>query len=220
MMYDGSMLAAAPLAPPLWFLGGLLLILGASTAMFVLLVRRSTTRRPWLALGDWAEANGFILRAAPRASGPGILEALGVGRPKVLICLNDTDTWLVQIEASLRAEGQISSRWNLLIRRITGEWPTTGLRPAAHGRSILDFFSLSDMQAMSPSERFTLYGEQATAARAVASSALRGLLPPDIGLVLLDHYLMLDFSARPFDPLELERLDDLAEQLTVHLPRL
>jgi len=73
---------------------------------------------------------------------------------------------------------------------------------------------------MSPSERFTLYGEQATAARAVASSALRGLLPPDIGLVLLDHYLMLDFSARPFDPLELERLDDLAEQLTVNLPRL
>jgi len=37
---------------------------------------------------------------------------------------------------------------------------------------------------------------------------------------LRDHYLMVDFSARPFDPLEVERLDDLAEQLTVHLPRL
>ena len=208
------------LAPPLWFPGLLVLILAGSTAMFVLLVRRWTTRRPWLALADWAEINTFQLRSAPLASVPQILGLLGGKAPKVLVSLNDEDTWLAQIETGSDPAGGQAQRWNLLLRRITGTWPTTGLRPAKHARSILDFFALSDMQAMSPSERFTLYGEQATAARAVASSALRGLLPPDVGLVLLDHYLILDFSTRPFDPLELERLDDLAEQLTAHLPQL
>src|SRR5437899_174862 len=35
---------------------------------------------------------------------------------------------------------------------------------------------------------------------------------------LVGENLVLDFSARPFDPLELERVDGLAEQIVLHLP--
>jgi hypothetical protein len=44
------------------------------------------------------------------------------------------------------------------------------------------------------------------------------LLPPDVGLLLAGENLVLDFSTRPFDPLELQRVDALAEQIVMHLP--
>jgi hypothetical protein len=44
------------------------------------------------------------------------------------------------------------------------------------------------------------------------------LLPADIGLLLVEQNLVLDFSSRPFDPLEMQRIDALAEQIVLHLP--
>src|SRR6185436_12208939 len=108
----------------------LLLILGASSTMFVLLVRRWTTQRYWLAMGEWAVANGFEMRVGERAGGPEILGALTKPSPKVHTSLNDADTWLVQIETSTEAGTRVSpQRWNLLFRKLTVKWPTTGLRP-------------------------------------------------------------------------------------------
>src|SRR5688572_7985084 len=206
----------------------LLAILAASGVMFWMLVRRWTQQQHWMALSEWAEANRFTLNGQDRAVRPGLLLRLGTaGRdPRVLLSLHDADTTIVQVEAMPQAGQQAGqhepsaapARWNLLVRRLEVIWPTTGLRPQAHAHSVLDFFKLSDMQAMSPSERFVLYGQEAGAARALAASLVRGLLPPDIALLLVGNDLVLDFSTRPMDPLTLQRVDALAEQIVSHLP--
>jgi hypothetical protein len=82
----------------------------------------------------------------------------------------------------------------------------------------LDYFQLEEMRAMAPTERFVLYGAEARAARALGKSSVAALLPADVGMMLVDKNLVLDFSSRPFDPLELERIDALAEQIVTHLP--
>ena len=202
-------------------------VLVASSVMFWVLVRRWTADRTWQSLTEWAEANRFRLRGERQAEVPEVVRLLSKPPPRVLLSLNDEDTTLVQVETPLTpaaspeggspAEAK-PARWNLLVRKLESAWPMTGLRPQGHAHSVLDFFPLHDMQAMSPSERFVLYGAEATAARELAKSPVRGLMPPDVGLVLVGHSLVLDFSARPFDALTLQRIDALAEQLVTHLP--
>jgi hypothetical protein len=198
----------------------LLAILVASTAMFWFLVARSTGQRQWLALADWAQANEFKLHGEKNAIFPEALATLLQPPPRVLISLNDPDTALVQIETQRNSDGTWeSARWNLLVRRIETAWPVTCARPRGHSRSIFDYLPLLSMYANASSERFVLYGAEQVSVRALAkSSASSGLLPADVGLLLTGHYLILDFSTRPFDALSLQRLDSLAEQLVAHLP--
>src|SRR2546421_4165153 len=197
----------------------LVMIIGASSGIFWLLVRRWTTQRHWVALGDWADENRFTLRGEERAVGPEILKSFTQPAPKVLVSVNDADTGIVQIEGRApKGKGTQAVRWNLLVRKLERAWPTTGFRPASSGRSILDYFQLDEMRAMAPTERFVLYGAEARAARALGKSSVAALLPADVGLLLVGENLVLDFSARPFDPLELQRVDALAEQIVLHLP--
>jgi hypothetical protein len=194
-------------------------IIGASSGIFWLLVRRWTTQRHWVALQDWADQNRFKLHGEDGAVGPEMLRYLTQPAPKALVSLNDVDTGIVQIEATPpRGKGTQEVRWNLLVRKLARAWPTTGFRPASSGRSILDYFQLEEMRAMAPTERFVLYGAEARAARALGKSSVAALLPADVGMMLVDKNLVLDFSSRPFDPLELERIDALAEQIVTHLP--
>ncbi len=95
----------------------------------------------------------------------------------------------------------------------------TGLRPTHARRSILDLFSLSSYPALGNIDRFVVYGTDAQAAGSLSKSQARALLPPDVGLLLDDGWMMLDFSERPFDPIEFDRMTALAEQLVAHLPR-
>jgi hypothetical protein len=197
----------------------LVAIIAASSGIFWLLVRRWTTQRHWVALQDWADENRFKLRGEDRAVGPEILKSFTQPTPKVLVSLNDVDTGIVQIEGGPpKGKGTQLVRWNLLVRKLERTWATTGFRPATSGRSILDYFQLDEMRAMAPTERFVLYGAEARAARALGKSSVAALLPPDIGLLLVEQNLVLDFSSRPFDSLELERVDALAEQIVLHLP--
>jgi len=197
----------------------LVAIIAASSGIFWLLVRRWTTQRHWVALSDWADENRFKLHGEDRAVGPAILKSFTQPPPKALISLNDVDTGIVQIEAQPpRGKGTQLVRWNLLVRKLERTWPTTGFRPATSGRSILDYFKVEEMRAMAPTERFVLYGADARAARALGKSSVAALLPPDVGLLLIEQNLVLDFSTRPFDPLEFQRIDALAEQIVLHLP--
>ncbi|HEX2973958.1 MAG TPA: hypothetical protein VHP11_16620 [Tepidisphaeraceae bacterium] len=199
----------------------LLAILIASIAIFWFLVRRWTAQQHWLALSDWAEANNFKLHGESRAIAPDILHRLGPTPPRVLVSLHDPDTAILQIETAPTAPGAQPPRWNLLIRKLAAHtWPLTILRPAAHVHSLLDFFPLNTLQAMVPGERFIQYAERNLAGQMLSQSTVRALLPPDIGLVLVEDDLLLDFSTRPFDPLELQRIDALAEQIVARLPDL
>src|SRR6476646_10228798 len=164
----------------------LVVIIGASSGIFWLLVRRWTTQRHWVALSDWADENRFTLRGEDRAVGPEILKSFTQPAPKILVSVNDPDTGIVQIEAQPpRGRGTQPVRWNLLVRKLERAWVTTGFRPANSARSILDYFQLDEMRAMAPTERFVLYGAEARAARALGKSSVAALLPADVGLLLV-----------------------------------
>ncbi len=68
-----------------------------------------------------------------------------------------------------------------------------------------------------PNQRFMIFGRDAHAAKTLAESTIPALLPADIALVLDGNHLILDFTARPFDEIEFERLIRLSDQL---IPRL
>ncbi len=108
--------------------------------------------------------------------------------------------------------------WNILIRELDHAWKPAGLRPIDKPHSFLDLFSLTAFPALLPPERFVVCGSDAKAAREMAKSPARGLLPPDIGFMIHGPYVTLDFSARPFDTIEFERMLVVMEQVVHHLP--
>lgn len=232
----GMILRVLAAVPSAWvsarILFSLFLVLIASSAMFWVLVRRWTSQREWVALAEWARESGFRHRrdlAAPP-------EPLGVLRdrnPVVRVCMSDGKITIVQLEADAPpiAEGvpiavpvsppaNYPSRavWKLLIRQIESTWAPTGLRPATAQSSLLDLFSLSSFPLMGPQERFVLFGADSEAARALSASPTRALMPPDVGLLLHDNFLILDFSGRPFDSIEFSRMVIMADQVAARLP--
>lgn len=203
----------------------LLLVVGASSVTFWLLVRRATSHRQWVAYADWARDRGFRFNRIGSASAPPPFDALPNATPIVRSSLSKRTTTLVQLETAsappAAPRAPESSRrivWNLLVREIPPDWPATGLRPRHSTASVLDLFSLSSFPTLGATERFIAYGTDSAAAKLLSRSMLRSLLPADVGLLLRGNRLVLDFSERPFDPIEFGRMIALADQLAAHLP--
>jgi hypothetical protein len=193
----------------------LLLVLGASSVVTWALIRRITTQRSWLDLSEWAGSNSFGIVRGRGATVPASLIPT-LPSPRGLLMLTDAHTTIVQLETT--SGGAASTRWNVLVRRTTLEWPRTGLRPSGSRGSLLDLYPLTPFPNLIPAARYVVVGDDFSAAFALAGSAVRGLIPADVGLLLDGDTLVLDFSARPFDPLEMHRMTALAEQLVAHLP--
>ena len=198
----------------------LLVILVASSVMFRMLVRRWTTRRHWLELSRWADDNRMKLHDALEAAVPSPLNTATDPPPTAGMAMVSTTLAIAEIhtQPKQRTDSSQFTRWHVMVRKIESTWPPTGLRPRANASSVLDLFPLSSFPSMAPPERFVIFGADSSAARRVAKSSLMALLPPDIGLLLHGSTLILDFSARPFDAIELSRLCSLMEQLLAHLP--
>ena len=186
----------------------LLLLLGASVGVFWLLVRHCTSHRQWVTLKEWAREHGFRSRLMNPTDLPPPIAAMS---PLVRLSLSSRAASLVQLETG-------ASQWNLLIRKMPGEWIPSGLRPAQQPTSLLDELKLSPYPAYSSNERFHLVSADAAAARRLSKSITRALIPPDVGLLLWGNWLVLDFTHRPFDPVEFGRLLALGEQLAGMLP--
>jgi hypothetical protein len=207
---------SSPILPPSG-LAALLVILAASCGMFLLLIWRWTSRRGWVELSDWAINHGFRLEGPRFALCSPAVQLLPSPAPQ--LSLGDGVTQLQRIRTPLGPGTRIEPGiWHVLVRQLQTGWPLTILRPASRPTSLVDFWPLASMYTLWPGERFVLYGQERKAVQALGASLIRGLLPPDIGLVLSGPYLILDFSARPFDPLELDRMVSLAEQIITHLP--
>jgi hypothetical protein len=212
--------------PPfsIWVLLGLLAVLAASAAMFWAHVQRWTYNRHWVALGDWANRNGLRLHRARRARVPAPLDGLTIPPPNALVALASRRTTLLQMDTPAvvdRAGGvRPQQRWNVLVREIAADWPATALRPAMHERSLVDLFALPSLPALLSSDRFTIHGTDSGAARAVVASMMMALLPQDLGVILYGQRLIVDFSTRPFDGIELSRIVSLTDQIAGHLPAL
>jgi hypothetical protein len=202
---------------PLVF-GTLFLILGASVSVFVALVRRETKRRRAVALAQWARSRG--LRVADNPSDLPALAPLKQFITKIHIAIGGENVTLARIEtadAGLTTAAASPRTWNVMLRKLSSSWPTTALRPTAHTVSLVDLFSLSSYPSLMPTQRFMIFGSEARAARALVESTLPALLPADVALVLHGDHLILDFSGRPFDEIEFDRLIDLSQQLTPRL---
>jgi hypothetical protein len=201
----------------------LALVLAGSSAVVWVLIRRWTTQRRLVALTDWASVRGFSLTRAAKNLLPVPPPVSGLKNvdSRALWALTRGPTTLAQIETDTTPASKSpdrAARWNVLARDVGASWPPTALRPAAHAASLLDAFSLSSFPSLLEPERFVVFGTDSDAAKALARSGARTLLPPDIGLLLHGKHLLLDFSTRPFDEIEFDRMLALAEQLTQHLP--
>jgi hypothetical protein len=196
----------------------LLVILGACVWVFAELVRRETRKRRAVALAQWARSRD--LRVLSNGADDSHLHPLIQFKPKVQSALAGKELTLARIEtaeAGVTTASAAQRVWNVMLRKITGDWPLTALRPTAHQVSAVDLFSLSSYPSLMPTDRFMVFGSDARAAQNIAESSTPALLPADIGLVLTGNYLILDFSTRPFDEIEFDRVLDLANQL---VPRL
>ena len=200
----------------------LAVILAASSVTFWVLVRRSTSHRNWVSLAEWCQENGFHIQHCSPEQLPAPLGVLIDRHPVIRLCLATEQTVLVQVETASVPVGSSDAgnlvRWNLLVRRIETSWRPTGMRPANASHSVLDLHSLSSFPLFGSTERFLVFGADSADARVLSVSMARSLLPPDVGLLLLGTDLVLDFSQRPFDTIEFNRMLALADQLVQKLP--
>jgi hypothetical protein len=197
------------------------IILGGCVGVWIILVRSLTTRRAALAMAQWAK--NHEARFSEIASGelPSKFSVLADFHPKTRTVIDGRHWAIAELttDAPAEAKGR-TPRWRLLAWEVSPDamaWNPTGLRPAAHAVSILDLLGLLSFPSLGGSERFVVFGKEATAAEALADSAAQTLLPPDIGLLLHGRTLLLDFSSRPFDPIQFERVVDLAQQLLLRV---
>lgn len=202
-----------PVTFSLWILLALILAFGLSLTMFILLVRRWTSHRQWVSLAEWARERGYRLRPFADGELPEVLNLIGAQGRFLLV---GPKTRIAQLQKTTvsdepDAEPQIV-RYNLLVRDLGHPWPPAAARPAPAPHSLIDTLELREFPTLS-SDRFTMKSIDLASAHRLADSAARGLLPPDVGLLMHGQHLILDFSQRPFDPTEFGRMISLADQL-------
>jgi hypothetical protein len=200
----------------------LAVMLTASVWVFAQLVRRETSQRRRAILSEWARSRD--LRLGDPANTPdasAFMTPLAALNPRIDFVIHGHHIAIVQVRTDNSSAASPTApampRWDLLLRRLDQDWPITALRPTAHTSSIIDLFSLSSFPSLGATQRFVVFGANAAAARALSESSAPALLPPDIGLALHGHFLILDFTPRHFDQIEFGRMIDLAEQLAPRL---
>lgn len=215
---DARLLLAGPASQPAlpgvdWLaLASLVGIVIASLTVYFELVRRATDARERERLREWAKQSGF--RLGRDAAIPGVVAlAAPDGR---------SDVQLVGPHATIlrlrEGEGAAAERWHLAVVELPASSVTIGLRPSSATRSFLDRFGIPVSPVSQDSPRFTMLCAEILPARRLAGSIVRGILPPDIGLLRTGHFLLLDFSLRKFDPIELTRMASLMKQVVLAMP--
>jgi len=207
-----------PLPVPWMVLVVLVAVLALSVLMFVALTRRWTSSRMWVSISDWARARGF--RASVQdCPAPPPLDALKGTQLLSQVCVSDGKSSLMRLEVLGETSKEGSpTKWHVLVREIEPSWQPTALRPATAPSSLLDLFSLTSFPLMGETQRFVVFGTDSAPARRLSKSRARALLPPDVGLLLHGQRMILDFSQRPFDEIEFDRMIALSEQLVGNLP--
>lgn len=198
-----------------------LVIAAATIAATVLLSLKWTRYRRLYQLLDWCKSRG--LRMVRKSRGfPPLPPLLQRVEPALRV------RWLIRDDDAEPSDDQITllraqtptQTYNLLLVRMPhgGAWPATALRPTVRRETLIDRLNLFSYPSTMGIDRFTLHGEHPGAARKLNESHARGLLPRDIGAVVADDLLILDFSDRPFDQLEFDRMILLGKQVAAALP--
>jgi len=193
-------------------------VFGSSVVVCWALIKRWTTGRRMTALSEWTGEHGFAIRRAARVS---VTPAIAAAKETLLpvISLTDATTRLIQLDTPGKST-ENAIRWNVLSRSIEATWPPTALRPVNAERTFVDLFQLESFPVLGAGERFLVCGADKPAARILAKSSVRGLLPADVGLILHGNELLLDFTGRPFDEIEFGRMIAVVDQVAGKLPAL
>lgn len=212
-MFFSGVMFVAPFSPIA--LGTMVLILAASTWVFVTLVHRETRRRRDLALARWAADRGMRLIDPSESREEAGIEALAEMKPRFEKLVRGDRLCIVQVCTDDPKLIKTSSPiWNLIVLRLDAKWAPTGLRPAARSVCVLDLFSLSSFPSLASNLHFMVFGADSTAARNLAAASIDTILPPDIALLLRGNEMILDFTGRHFDEIELSKMMELAKQLS------
>ncbi|QOV88570.1 hypothetical protein [Humisphaera borealis] len=203
----------------------LLLLLAIAGCTYFALVWRETSARRAVALAEWAQATGFYFNPLAKLRPPRPFERFGTG-VRIRNCLVSSKATVVEFSVDSPAKATVaddpaampSHRFNVLVWPVESDWPAIALRPAAAATSLSDILSLPSQAARFGSHRFVIHTDHRTTGKHLADSRVRGLLPADIGLLLLGRYMILDFSCRPFDGIEFNRMIAIAQQVLSHLP--
>lgn len=191
----------------------LFVIIAASSTIFWIGVRRETVHRAQRRLDEWAEQNRFA-RMNVEFGPPRPLDRIGDVPMTLTVGLFGRTTKFVHLRVPPSPDsGGVPTHWNLAIRRMNTASAPAGLRATEATRSILDFFKLEVSARQTAAGRFTILGDDLIATRRLADGSSRALLPGDVSLLRIDEFLVLDFSGRPFDPIELTRMLAILDQL-------
>jgi hypothetical protein len=199
----------------------LLVILIVSWTMFRVLLLRWTVYHRWAELGRWADEHRMSLHGRGRAALVPPFDGLKEPAPAAVVTISGQRLHALEMRTAhgSRTDTSQFTRWHAVVKQVeTMPWLPTGLRPRANASSLLDLFPLTSFPSMLPPERFVLFGTDSAAARALAASKLPALLPPDVGLLLHGQNVVIDFSSRPFDTIELSRVTELVEQIVKYVP--
>ena len=192
----------------------LLAMLALAAGTFAELVRQWTGGARASAMREWARVNGFR-----RVRGETAPEALAASGLAVRIERQYARGGTVLARVWARGPGGgVERAWHVLICQSDRPAEAVGLRPTREGAmgaggSVIDWYGLPTFARLSAGRRFEVVGRDAKAAARLADGPARALLPADVGLLRLRDHLLLDFSARPFDPIELNRMLAIAEQV-------
>ncbi len=195
----------------------LLAMLALAAGTFAELVRQWTGGARASAMREWARVNGFR-----RVRGEPVPEALAASGLAVRVERQYARGGTVLARVRARGPGGGVERgeraWHVLIRGAERPAEAVGLRPTREGSvesggSVIDWYGLPTFARLSAGRRFEVVGRDAKAAARLADGPARALLPADVGLLRLRDHLLLDFSARPFDPIELNRMLAIAGQV-------
>jgi hypothetical protein len=206
-------------------LGVLCLILAVAIVTFTLTTRRATIRARELVIRQWARLHGAALLDARELEPiPAHLAIFGRFHPITKRAIAGPIWTLAELTTIGPAEAKGKTpRWRVLAYRLpdnSAPWPATGLRPAAHVVSLTDLFDLSSYPSISSGDQFMIFGADSAAAQALADSRVQSMLPPDIGLLLSDRQLLLDFSCRKFEIGQWQQALAIAEPLAEKLAKL
>jgi hypothetical protein len=184
-----------------------------SATVFVGLVWRWVHRRQWTAVEEWAHIRSFRVMEHAREL-PTPLSHLPLRARVLLTGKNTIIAQLESLEMSAPTPGVPAvQRWHVIVR--SGDRPREpgALRPVNATRSFVDFFNFEEFPTLTTGVRFMVRSRDYSAGKRLAESSGRALLPPDVGLVIEGTSLILDFSTRPFDPIEFSRLISVLDQV-------
>jgi len=190
----------------------LMICLIASLVMFVVLVRRWISQKFRFELEQWAGQRLFEISAKPNTEAlpPPLDKSEGFG-----LCarrfFKSKDVTIAQL---VLAPSTTDVRvFNVCVAPSAVQVSPVALKPLKISEQlVIDLFRLAPAASTS-SERFQIYGNDLSANLRISESSVAGIVPPDIGFLFSGGQLLIDFSARPFDPIEFDRMLALAQQV-------